>query len=147
MVCIGNICRSPMAEGFFLHQLKNNQSSVLVTSAGINALINYSADPNAIAVMSKYGIDISTHRARQVNDAMIRKAELILVMTQSHLAAITNQFLVAKGKTFLLGYWHDFEINDPYMQSYETFEKVYEQIELAWQEWKTRILSCQSVSA
>ncbi len=54
---------------------------------------------------------------------------------------LTQQFVTAREKTFLLGYWSRFEVHDPYQQSDEAFENVYEKIKIAWQDWKTRIAS------
>ena len=137
MVCQGNICRSPMAEGFFSYQLKS--SSVSVSSAGLTALVNYPAEPTAQSVMEKHGIDISTHRARQVDQSLIQQTNLILVMTHFQRSIVEKQFLTAKGKTFLVGHWDFFEIEDPLKKPVEAFEKVYQQVETAWQTWKTRI--------
>lgn len=142
MVCRGNVCRSPMAEGFFVSQLKSSHSSVIVSSAGVDALINSPADPKALDVMKQRGIDISHHRGRQLTEELVRKIDLLLVMTQSHLNKVVRQFVTAKGKTFLLGHWQGFEIQDPYAKSYEAFTTAYQQIELTWQDWKTRILPC-----
>ena len=142
MVCRGNICRSPMAEAYFRHQFK--ESSITICSAGISALVNYPADTKAQEVMMKLGIDLSNHRATQLSNDLVRKADLIFVMTKSQLHTVVRGYMTAKGKTFLLGHWHDFEILDPYTQPYEEFESAFEQIELAWQDWKSRILSCQT---
>ncbi|HLB41755.1 MAG TPA: low molecular weight protein-tyrosine-phosphatase [Gammaproteobacteria bacterium] len=142
VVCQGNICRSPMAEGFFSHQLSNICSSVSISSAGLAAVVNYPAEPKAYAIMQKHGVDISRHRARQLTDELARQAELILVMTKRQLVVLEHQFLFAKGKTFLLGYWQGFEIQDPLGQTLDVFENIYQQIELSWQDWKTRVLSC-----
>ncbi|EKD55057.1 MAG: hypothetical protein ACD_60C00028G0054 [uncultured bacterium] len=142
MVCRGNICRSPMAEGFFLHQLKEHRSILSIRSAGLNALVDRPADANALAIMQQRGIDISAHRASQITYDFVQKADLVLVMTQSQLQTLTRQFVTAKGKTFMLGHWQQFEIEDPYTQPSAAFEYTYRQIELAWQDWKTRILSC-----
>jgi protein-tyrosine phosphatase len=128
-----------MAEGFFHHQLKDRHPSLTVTSAGISALVDYPADLHAQAVMKHHGIDISGHRARQLTETLVREANLILVMTSVHHAMLTRQFLSAKGKTFLMGKWQNAEVPDPFKQPYEAFEKVYQQIELAWQDWKLRI--------
>lgn len=129
-----------MAEGFFCHQLNNRSTPpVNVSSTGLNAVVNYPAEPNAQAVMKKNGIDISQHRAKQITEEYVRKADLILVMTKPQLGYLVRQFFTAKGKTFLLGHWSGFEIEDPVMQPQEFFEKVYSQIELAWQDWKIRI--------
>ena len=129
-----------MAEGYFAHQLNHLQSSINVSSAGITALTDSPADPNARNIMQQRGIDISNHQGRQLTENLVRKTDLILVMTHSHLNVLTRQFMTAKGKTFLIGHWQDFEVKDPYTQPSEAFEKVYQQIELAWQDWNTRIL-------
>ena len=139
MVCQGNICRSPMAEGFFAHQLTENHSPINVRSAGLTAVINYPAESNALAVMKSHGIDISRHRARQLTEALVRQANFIFVMTKSQKINLERKFLIAKGKTFLLGHWQAFEIPDPVNQSIEIFESVYKQIELAWQDWKKNV--------
>lgn len=142
MVCHGNICRSPMAEGFFSHQLHQSHSSVTVSSAGIHALVNHSADSHAEEIMKEHHIDISAHRARQLTNDLVRQTDLILVMTEGQRVAVEKEFLAAKGRTFLIGQWSHFEIQDPFKQPTEMFEAAYKQIEQAWQDWKTRILPC-----
>ncbi|EKD71961.1 MAG: Arsenate reductase (Thioredoxin) [uncultured bacterium] len=134
-----------MAVGFFLHQLRSHPT-ISVTSAGISALVDHPADTHALTVMNQHGIDISSHRARQINQQLIQNAELILVMTQAHLKALHHLSVHAKGKTFLLGHWQDCEIYDPYMLPHHAFETTYQQIELAWLTWQTRITTCQPVS-
>jgi protein-tyrosine phosphatase len=133
-----------MAEGYFLHSLSKDHDSINVSSAGITALVTHPATEHAQAVMKHHGLDISRHRGRQLTDSLVRQSNLILVMTNNHLNTVTQQYLTAKGKTFLLGHWGNFEIQDPYSQTYETFEKTFELIKLAWQDWKTRILACQN---
>ena len=130
-----------MAEGFFIQQMNQTAEPVQIMSAGLSALVDHSADQDASSVMKKHGIDISAHRARQLTSELVKQANLILVMTESHLRKITQNFMMARGKTFLLGHWSGFEIEDPYQQSQQLFEKTYEKIELAWQDWKTRISS------
>lgn len=132
-----------MAEGYFSYQLNAHHSSVTVSSAGLSAVVNYPAESHAQAVMKNHAIDISRHRARQVTLDLVRQSDLILVMTKNQRTTLEKQFLIAKGKTLLLGHWQNFEIVDPLNKPYETFEKIYHQIELAWQDWKTRILQCQ----
>lgn len=79
IVCEGNICRSPMAAGIFSLRLP----AVRVWSAGIGALIGSPPASFANQVMRMNGIDISTHRARQLTVADCREAELILVMDEA----------------------------------------------------------------
>ncbi len=131
-----------MAEGYFRHQLKFSDSPIVVNSAGIGALVNHAADLSAQKVMLEHGINISTHKGLQLTDILVRKFSLILVMTYQQLNFLSSHFMSATGKTFLLGHWSQFEIQDPYKQPYNAFEKTFQQIELAWQDWKTRILAC-----
>ena len=140
MVCRGNICRSPMAEGYFAKQFNDLKLSTLVSSAGLAALINQPADDHAQKIMVQHGVSLSSHRARQLTNNLVRKNDLILVMSYSQLQQLTSQFITAKGKTFLLGHWNQIEIEDPYTKPAEAFLKVYQKIESAWQKWKTRIL-------
>lgn len=130
-----------MAEGFFSYQLSDHSSSaVTISSAGLAAVVNYPPEPKALAMMQKHGIDISKHRGRQLTNEIIRQSELILVMTKRHLSVLEKQFLFARGKSFLLGHWQNFEIQDPLGQTLLAFENVYQQIESAWRDWKTRVL-------
>lgn len=140
MVCRGNICRSPMAEGYFIHQLQSlNRSDITVTSAGITALVDQPADAHALEMMQQHGVDITKHRARQLTEELVRSASLILVMSDSQQRIVTKEFSFAKGKTFLLGHWGGFEVPDPYKQPFQAFEKTYEQVSAAWQGWSSRI--------
>ena len=85
VVCIGNICRSPMAEGLLKHALVAcNKDGCTVSSAGLSALTGHPPDPKACQLMIEKGIDISYYRACQLNKEMIRKADLILVMESAH---------------------------------------------------------------
>ena len=68
-VCLGNICRSPMAEGILRHRLREKGllNKVTVHSAGTERYhVGRPADPRATRTSQKFGIDISTHKARQV---------------------------------------------------------------------------------
>lgn len=70
-----------MAEAVLKHTLvQAGKTDHFVSSAGLGALIDYEADPTACRLMAEKGLDISTHRARQLTDDMIRRADLILVM-------------------------------------------------------------------
>ena len=101
IVCIGNICRSPMAEGLLKQALTaSGKGDCLVSSAGLGALIGRPPDKKACQLMLEKDLDISGHRARQLNKDMIRKADLVLVMESSHKAPSKNLNLVQKAKFF-----------------------------------------------
>ena len=122
VVCIGNICRSPMAEGLLKHALAaTNKGECVVSSAGLGALVGHPPDPKACQLMMKKGVDITGYRASQLNKEMIRKTDLILVMETAHKIAIEESEPSAKGKVFRLGEWGKFDIPDPYKQDLSAF--------------------------
>ncbi|MBR8842466.1 low molecular weight protein-tyrosine-phosphatase [Pseudoalteromonas sp. JC3] len=135
MVCAGNICRSPTAE--YLLKNKLSGKSVAVSSAGLTALEGKAADALAQELAKEQGIDMSEHQGRQLTGTLVAQNSLILVMEQRHLTDLCSRYPQARGKTFLLGKWiGDKEIPDPYRQSREAFEHVYELIDSACGAWQ-----------
>ncbi len=86
MVCLGNICRSPLAEGILKHKVQQNGLPWTVDSAGTgNWHIGELPDPRSIAVARRYGIDITDQRARQFQPDDLDRFDRILVMdAQNH---------------------------------------------------------------
>ena len=119
MVCTGNICRSPMAEGLLLHLLPESiKPRVSVRSAGTYGLHGNRAEPFAIQAAADYGADISGHRASILDATMVRSADLVLAMENYHIDKI-NDLLFFRCKTArLLGSFdherENPEIEDPY---------------------------------
>ena len=104
-VCTGNTCRSAMAEGIFKKILKErteDDSKFNILSAGISALPGMSPTPEAIKVMTEQGIDISWHIATQVKEDLVKKADLILVMSNTHKDYIKTKFTFTQDKIYLL---------------------------------------------
>ena len=104
-VCTGNTCRSAMAEGIFKKMLKERTEDdrrFNIISAGISALTGMSPTSEAILVMFEQSIDISRHHSQALQVEMIKKADLILVMTSEHKEYIHKEFPFARNKTFLL---------------------------------------------
>jgi protein-tyrosine phosphatase len=127
-VCIGNICRSPMAEGELVHRLRARGVQAVVESAGIAALVGKPADPTSQELMQARGIDISRHRARQLTPELIRSFELILVMEADQQREVEDILPSARGRVHRLGRWGDFDIPDPYRQGRDAFEEALELI-------------------
>src|SRR5688500_11611191 len=96
MVCVGNICRSPMAEALWA-KMGPQGPGVQVASAGIGALVGHPADPLALELMRERGLDLSAHRARQLTAQMINDFELILVMEAGHQRAVESMAPTARG--------------------------------------------------
>lgn len=85
--------------------------------------------------MMEKGIDISSYRARQLNQEMTRKSELILVMEGNQRNAIEEIEPTARGKIFRLGEWGKFDIPDPYQKEIRVFEKTLLLIEQGVSHW------------
>lgn len=137
-VCVGNICRSPVAEAFLRRAFPERK----VWSAGLAAVVGAPADETAAALASRSGLDLSTHRAQQVQTWMCTQADLILVMESSHKAALEERFPFARGKVRRLGDHGPtgpFEIDDPYRKPLAAFEIAHQRIEAGAVEWIRRI--------
>ncbi|MDK1289575.1 low molecular weight protein-tyrosine-phosphatase [Pseudoalteromonas umbrosa] len=135
VVCAGNICRSPTAEYVLKDKLSNTR--IDVSSAGLTALEGKPADSVAQELASEHGIDMGPHKGRQLNSSLVAQNSLILVMEQRHVQDLCARYPEARGKTFLLGKWlGDKEVPDPYRQSREAFEHVFELIDSACSAWQ-----------
>ena len=137
VVCIGNICRSPMAEGL----IRQAVPGVQISSAGISAMVGHGADPITIKIMDEVGVDIAAHRARMLTDAIAREADLILVMDDQQKQELALLYPYVRGKLYKLGEATSQDIPDPYMQEPEVFRSVFSLIENGVNQWVARIKS------
>lgn len=135
-VCLGNICRSPLAEGIMLHLNEKHQLNWTIDSAGTsNFHVGEAPDKRTIANAKKNGVDLTTLRARQFNADDFEKFDRIYVMDKSNLS---NVLALAKNEDhrskvdLLLNVIEDNEVTevpDPYFGGEEGFEKVFQ---LVW---------------
>lgn len=135
VVCVGNICRSPMAE----YALRSRLGGVAVASAGLDALEGYAADPDAVRVSAEHGLDITAHRARRVNMALVNEAELILTMEAIHRRELMRRYPTSQGKVFRLGEAEDFDVPDPYRKPIDCFHDSFGLIVRGVDGWTSRI--------
>ncbi|MCX7515045.1 low molecular weight protein-tyrosine-phosphatase [Frateuria sp. STR12] len=134
VVCLGNICRSPVAEFLFRREL--GERGIRVGSAGLGALVGHPMDENAAALLEDGGIDASGHRARQLEASMLREADLILAMERRHLNSVVRLAPEASGKVFLFDKWHaGGDVPDPYRRSRRVFEQVHDSIKRGVGNW------------
>ena len=135
IVCIGNICRSPMAEALFRHELG---ARAHVESAGVAALEGHSADSFAQELLRERGIDIASHRARQLTPSLITGFDLVVTMDHEQTRAVETILPSARGRVHRLGKWSDFDVPDPYKKPREAFERALELIDQGVMDWKKR---------
>lgn len=135
IVCVGNICRSPMAE-YLLRARLPERSGKHISSAGIGALVGKPADETALALLKEQGINASEHVARQVTEEMLVDADLILAMEERHLKRLHETAPQIRGRAFLLGKWQENQpVPDPYRQQRPAFEHAFQLIDQATESW------------
>lgn len=140
VVCTGNICRSPMAEALLRHHL--GAAGKRVASAGIAALVGRPADPLAQEVMQEHGHDISDHRGRQLNAALLSAADLVLALDDGHRRWMVENFPQFRGRVYKLGKWRgDRDIADPYKLPREAFDQAYLDIVECLADWTPHLLA------
>jgi protein-tyrosine phosphatase len=132
ILCYGNICRSPMAEGYMRKLLNDKRiTDTSVGSAGIGALSGYPASEAACAVAARNGFSIDDHRSRQITLADLLEADHILVMERYQLEAVRQHLETDACKAELLGKYGSSDspiIDDPYGGDEEQYEIIFERI-------------------
>ena len=121
IVCTGNICRSPMAEGLMRHMLATRSlEGFRVRSAGTHAMDGRPVEPHAVEAAREWGVDIAGHTARSLDREMVDRAGLILVMEQGQ-ADLIARVLPPHRQAQTLRLLADFspapevkEVDDPY---------------------------------
>ena len=139
IVCMGNICRSPTAEGVFREYVRRHspELDVEIDSAGTHDYhVGEAPDPRAIKAAARRGLDLSGLRARQVEDEDFERFDLILAMDRlNHLTLLERSppefrerirlFLEAAGDPDVL------DVPDPYYGGAKGFDEVLDLVEAA----------------
>lgn len=138
MVCLGNICRSPLAEGILKHKVYQRGLQWQVDSAGTGAWhVGEQPDPRSIDVAQRFGIDITDQRARQFDPQDFERFDLILAMDRQILRQLQQMATHPEHRRkirLLLDVVHPGqgqEVPDPYYGGSEGFEKVFRLIDTA----------------
>ncbi|BDG02299.1 low molecular weight protein-tyrosine-phosphatase [Anaeromyxobacter oryzae] len=123
IVCVGNVCRSPMAEVLLAERLARRRAGATVESAGLRALVGHPAERIAQDLMRERGLDLSRHVARQLTADLGDAFELILVMERAHERAVQAIAPNTRGRIRRLGHFGDFDVPDPFQQERPAFER------------------------
>ncbi|MFY0990184.1 low molecular weight protein-tyrosine-phosphatase [Halomonas sp. C05BenzN] len=139
VVCVGNVCRSPVAAAMLRERLPGRR----VESAGLGALVGQGVEPTARALAEADGLEVAGHRARQLDAGMLEAADLVLVMSEGQRRAAADLAPAVLGKTLLLGRWlndgQGREIPDPYRRDAEVFRAVHGLLREAADSWAKRL--------
>lgn len=134
-VCLGNICRSPMAEGLFIQEVKNAglADKIMVDSCGTSSWhVGERPDGRMQETADKYNVELPS-RSRQMQRTDFVEFDYILPMDRSNLRDVNqmkDQVSEAKAQVFLMRYFDDkapeANVPDPYYRGSAGFEEVYE---------------------
>ncbi len=138
MVCLGNICRSPMAEGVMRQKIEKYELDAVVDSAGTIANhVGEAPDKRSIANGLKHNVDISMLRARQIQPSDFEDFDFLFVMDKSN---YKNVIGLARNKeeqkkvNLIMNELYprtDIEVPDPYFGDEDGFEKVFHLLDMA----------------
>lgn len=137
VVCSGNTCRSPMAEGLLRRVLADKLGipetelaarGYNVESAGVSAMSGVAPSPAAVRALKNRGIDISAHRSRLLTPEVVLRADHVYTMTHSHAESVLRLCPPARGRVSTLG---ETDIEDPIGEGDQVYMDVAGQIERA----------------
>lgn len=136
MICLGNICRSPLAEGVLQDKIKENNLDWTVDSAGTGGWhIGELPDHRSIAIARKHHIDLTKQRARQFQKEDLDNFDLVLAMDKSNLRDILKHAKTDEQRAkvkLILNFsrpYSDLEVPDPYYDN--SFELVHKLLDEA----------------
>ncbi len=136
VVCVGNICRSPMGERMLRAHLPDKK----IDSAGIAALAGHAADQSASEAGAEKGVSLEGHVARQLTSEIGAQYDLILVMEPGHRAEVMRRWPQLSGKTMLFDQWIGGKgIADPYRKPMEFHREIRDRIDEAAAAWAGRL--------
>ncbi len=113
VVCSGNICRSPFAEGYLrMKWAQRDQPEIQVQSAGTLGIVGSPASSDTLVLAKEVGFDLSEHRSRAVTLDVVDEAACILVMENAHRRELIRLFPETAERVHLLSEFHP-SVSDP----------------------------------
>lgn len=147
IVCTGNTCRSPMAERLLQAKFHSRFESmfeegklapIATYSAGVSAMSGGRASSEAIMALQGYGLDLKNHQSSPVTERVVRKADLILTMTNNHRNALLSRWPHLESKTHLLAV-DGGDVSDPFGCNVDVYRACAAQIDHYLEQWADQI--------
>ncbi len=140
VVCVGNICRSPVGARVLSAYLAQSGVRIAVDSAGLNALEGEGTDNLAAEVAKAHIGEVGDHIAQRFTPALGQKHSLILVMEPGHKRELARGAPELSGRVMLFDQWSGAQgIPDPYRRDRAFHERVFAQIDAGARGWASRI--------
>ncbi|MBS1595126.1 MAG: low molecular weight phosphotyrosine protein phosphatase [Bacteroidetes bacterium] len=138
MVCLGNICRSPLAQGILEHKVKGAGLDWQVDSAGTGAWhVGQQPDRRSCEVAHKYGIDITAQAARRISHSDLQDFDLVYCMDSSNYNDVMRICKTEEEESKVKLIMNEAEpkqninVPDPYFGGGDGFELVYQMLDRA----------------
>ncbi len=138
MVCLGNICRSPLAEGILRHKLHQSKVQAIVDSAGTAAYhVGEAPDSRSVEVAARHGVSLKGQRARAFSVEDFDRFDRIYAMDKAnyrHLISMARNQADRDKTDLILNLSHpgsNREVPDPYYGGRDGFQKVYDMLDEA----------------
>lgn len=133
VVCVGNICRSPVAAQLIQQVFASSE----VRSAGLAPAQGKDIHPLSRQIALEHGLSVPVHSARRLTAEDCRWADIILVMEQRHLGMVHNIAPYCRGKSFLFGMpCHNVEVPDPYGEQLPVFRATHVLLAQCAEAWR-----------
>lgn len=136
-VCVGNICRSPVAEHWARTQLEKAGHTPSMHSAGLSAMVGSPIAPEMKLLLEQEKIESAAHVAKQVTEKHMMRADIIFVMEEWQKSELSKAYPMSHGKIFCLGQKED--IGDPYRQGRARFQEIFSLICDSWNNWQKKL--------
>ncbi|MBI3617168.1 MAG: threonylcarbamoyl-AMP synthase [Candidatus Omnitrophica bacterium] len=131
-VCTGNSCRSVMAE-YLLKSMLAGRQDVEVTSAGTGVFLQTTASSETVSILKEEGIDAAHHLSRAIHSILLKKSDLIIVMTRGHRQQVLERVPEVEKRIYLLrefidtpsGYQIELDVPDPIGQPHYAYKECF----------------------
>lgn len=140
-ICLGNICRSPLAVGVLQKQVDKLNLNWQIASAGLaNKYVGCTADPRAVTVAKRHGVGLTQHIARKFQISDFDEYDRVITMDdelanrlRAKAVNLTQADKVCLLPDFLIGLGENIDMPDPYFWDIELFESLFIKMETACQ--------------